>query len=39
MKDPWDSHSEEAEIYSLTSTFGWASTFSMNYMLQWSSLK
>ena len=39
MKDPWESHDEEAGIYSLTSTFGRASTCSMKYMLQWSSLK
>ena len=39
MKDPWDSHGEEAGIYSLTSAFGRASTCSMKYMLRWSSLK
>ena len=34
MKDPWDSHGEEAWIYSLTFAFGRASTCSMKYMLR-----
>ena len=39
MKDPWDSQSEEAGIYSLIFAFGQASTCSMKYKLRWSSLK
>ena len=38
MKDPWDSHSEEAEIYSLTSTLGMLLCWSW-YKIQYSAPK